>query len=238
MARSPRIDLPGYPQHVIQRGNDRQPCFRTEVDRALYLGILGEELARHECALHAYVLMTNHVHLLLTPSGNGGVGHVMQALGRKYVRKFNDQHQRTGTLWEGRYHACVVDSDTYLLRCSRYIELNPVRAAMVGRPADHRWSSYGFNALGRPDPLVRPHPSYLALGVDAGTRCRIYRELLDEPPPPIELSSIREHLRAQRALGSDQFLQSLESLTGRRIGVGVPGRPKRPSLPTARKTGI
>jgi putative transposase len=136
MPRRPRLDLPGIPQHVVQRGNDRQPCFFADVDRQRYLQDLKEIALREGCAVHAYVLMTNHVHLLMTPTGCGQVALIMQALGRRNVRYINDRYHRTGTLWEGRYKSSPVDRDTYLLHCYRYIELNPVRAHMCSDPAD------------------------------------------------------------------------------------------------------
>ena len=138
MPRSLRVDLPGVAQHVMQRGNDRRPCFFVEIDYIRYLQDLREIARREGCAVHAYVLMTNHVHLLMTPGATGSIGRTMQALGRRYVRYVNDRHGRTGTLWEGRYKACLVGTDQYLLRCYRYIEFNPVRAAMVARPEDLR----------------------------------------------------------------------------------------------------
>jgi REP element-mobilizing transposase RayT len=140
MPRRPSLDLPGIPQHVVQRGNDRQPCFFADVDRQRYLQDLKEIALREGCAVHAYVLMTNHVHLLMTPTGSGQIARLMQALGRRYVRYVNDRYHRTGTLWEGRYKSSLVDRDTYLLHCYRYIELNPVRAAMCTDPADYLWS--------------------------------------------------------------------------------------------------
>jgi putative transposase len=164
MPRRPRIDLPHITQHVVQRGNDRQPCFFTSGDYERYRSDLREITLHEGCEIHAYVLMTNHVHLLMTPNGVGQVARIMQSLGRRYVRYVNDRHHRTGTLWEGRYKACLVGTARYLLRCYRYIELNPVRAAMVEQPGDYRWSSYGSNASGVFDPLVRSHSAYVALG--------------------------------------------------------------------------
>ena len=161
MPRQPRIDLPGIAQHVVQRGNDRRPCFFQTIDHVRYLDELREATIRADCTIHAYVLMTNHVHLLVTPTDTGQVGQMMQALGRRYVRYINDRYRRTGTLWEGRYNACPVQSDDHLLRCYRYIEPNPVRAGMVATPADYRWSSHAANALGRPDPLLTPHPVFI-----------------------------------------------------------------------------
>ena len=170
MARLPRIDLPGQPQHVIQCGNNRSVIFVADEDYQFYLEKLNAACQKYECDLHAYVLMTNHVHLLITPHHIGAIGKLMQMLGRYYVQCFNHQYQRTGTLWEGRYKATLLDSDQYLLVCSRYIELNPVRANMVSHPSDYPWSSYAFNALGKENALLTPHPLYLALGRDETKR--------------------------------------------------------------------
>ncbi|HZS65472.1 MAG TPA: transposase, partial [Burkholderiales bacterium] len=157
MARRPRLELAGVPLHVIQRGNNRAPCFLADGDRQMYLKFLGEAAARHRCALHAYVLMPNHVHLLLTPTDSGAVAAMMQDLGRRYVRLFNDIHRRSGTLWEGRYKAAMVDTERYFLTCQRYIELNPVRAQLVDHPASFRWSTYRHYALGANNSLVSAH---------------------------------------------------------------------------------
>ena len=162
MARLPRLDLPGVPQHVVQRGNNRMPCFLDDEDRLAYLELLRQACLHHGCALHAYVLMDNHVHLLLTPSAQGAVSRMMQMLGRSYVGQFNGRHRRTGTLWEGRYKACLVESEAYLLACQRYIELNPVRAWIVSEPGAYRWSSHGANAYGQEDARLTPHPVYIA----------------------------------------------------------------------------
>ena len=161
MTRLPRIALPSIPQHVIQRGNNRQPCFYADDDYHFYLECLGEAARKYHVSIHAYVLMTNHVHLLLTPAAMTGVSQVMQTLGRRYVRYINHTYRRSGTLWEGRYHASLVQADHYLLTCYRYIELNPVRAGMTDDPAGYRWSSYRCNALGQPDKLIEPHEYYL-----------------------------------------------------------------------------
>lgn len=180
MPRQPRPDLAGVPQHVVQRGNDRQPCFYVADDYRRYLGGLRESATRYGCVVHAYVLMTNHVHLLVTPSSVGAVSRMMQWLGRQYVGYINGRYRRTGTLWEGRYKSCLVDTERYLLTCYRYIELNPVRAAMVADPADYAWSSYRANAQALADPLVVPHAEYLRLGADAPERCVAYRYLFED----------------------------------------------------------
>lgn len=167
MARKPRFTLPGVPQHVVQRGNNRTPCFFSEPDRHRYLDDLAEALERNQCRLHAYVLMTNPVHLLLTPMTEFGISQLMQDVGRKYVRYVNRSYRRTGTLWEGRYKASLVDGEAYLLTCMRYIELNPGRAALVDHPDEYRWSSYAYNAYAQPNALLTPHPIYHGRGTDA-----------------------------------------------------------------------
>jgi putative transposase len=227
MPRQPRLDIADIPQHVIQRGNDRQPCFFEESDYLCYLQELRELALRECCAVHAYVLMTNHVHLLVTPSATGQIARLMQSLGRRYVRYVNDRHHRTGTLWEGRYKACLVDHETYLLQCYRYIELNPVRARMVADPGDYRWSSYGANANGVPNPLVRPHPSYLALGEHDATRQAHYRTLVADAISHGDLAAIRLNLQRQHALGSDRFRATIEAQLGRRAGPATIGRPRK-----------
>jgi putative transposase len=167
MARLGRYFLPDQPLHVIQRGNNRAPIFFHDEDYARYRRWLGEAAARYGCAVHAYLLMTNHVHLLVTPQADGSLPGAMQSLGRRYVRYVNATYRRTGTLWEGRYRAAPIDSEAYFLACARYIEANPVRAGMVAHPSDYGWSSWGAHALGRADPLVTDHPIYRALGRSA-----------------------------------------------------------------------
>ncbi len=228
MARRPRIDLPGIPQHIVQRGNDRQPCFFTDADRHRYLQDLREIALREGCAVHAYVLMTNHVHLLMTPDEGGQVARVMQSLGRRYVRYVNDRYRRTGTLWEGRYKASLIDRDTYLLRCYRYIELNPVRARMCADPADYPWSSHAANALGHNDPLVHPHPTYQNLGSTREERCTTYSAIALETLCDEDIEAIRLHLQRQHALGSDRFRAAIEAQLARPAGPLKIGRPRKP----------
>jgi putative transposase len=226
MARLPRLDLPGIAQHIVQRGNDRQACFADDADYLHYRQELGEAALKHGCALHAYVLMTNHVHLLLTPSEPGAVSRMMQAIGRRYVGSFNTRYRRTGTLWEGRFKAALVDSERYLLTCYRYIELNPVRARMVVRPNEYRWSSHHCNANGVDEPRITPHPCYLALGTDPTERRETYCSLFDESPSSEEAEAIRAHTRQQRALGSDRFQAQVEALTQRAATLRPRGRPR------------
>ena len=227
MARQPRLDLPGVPQHVIQRGNNRQPCFLQEQDYRCYLESLRETSKQHGCRVHAYVLMTNHVHLLMTAEAVGVVSHVMQCLGRRYVTYFNNAYHRTGTLWEGRFKACLIDSECYLLTCYRYIELNPLRAAMVQTPQSYLWSSYHANARGAHDPLVEPHPEYLALGANSEQRCRTYRELFREAISEERLGEIRSYAQKQRALGTIRFQQAVETELDRVATIRERGRPRK-----------
>ena len=180
MARQPRIDLPGIAQHLVQRGNDSQPCFFRDIDHIRHLQELRELSIEGACDVHAYVLMTNHVHLLVTPFQSGAISRLMQPLGRQYVRCTNDTYTRTGRLWEGRYKSHLVANDEQLLRCYRYIELNPVRAGMVPHAGDYRWSSYHRNALGRADPLISPHVCYSGLARSEAERLHAYRELAQQ----------------------------------------------------------
>ena len=228
MPRGKRIDLAGLPQHVVQRGNDRQACFFRDDDYRYYLAALREAALANACRVHAYVLMTNHVHLLLTPAAPGAVARTLQSVGRRYVRHVNDTLGRTGTLWEGRYKSSLVDTDGYLLACYRYIELNPVRAGLAATAGDYAWSSFGSNGLGRFDALVSPHAVFLALDRDADLRRARYRELIAAGVSPAELTAIRLYCQRQRALGSDRFQAQISRLLARPAGLGRPGRPRKP----------
>ncbi|OGI56374.1 MAG: transposase, partial [Candidatus Muproteobacteria bacterium RIFCSPHIGHO2_02_FULL_60_13] len=226
MARKPRFSLPGVPQHVIQRGNNREPCFFAEDDYHRYLGDLREALDRNDCRLHALVLMTNHVHLLLTPMSEHGVSHLMQDLGRKYVRYINHTYRRSGTLWEGRYKSSLIDSEAYLLTCMRYIELNPLRASMVAHPGEYRWSSYAANANGRDNPLLSLHPVYRQLGTDPAARQHAYRELFRQHMDHTIVHDIREALNQELVLGREDFKIRIEQMTQRQTRPGRLGRPQ------------
>ena len=228
MARLPRLDLPGIPQHVVQRGNDRQACFATDVDYGQYLQELREAALKHDCAVHAFVLMTNHVHLLVTPSSAGAISRMMQAIGRRYVGSFNARYRRTGTLWEGRFKAALIDSERYLMACYRYVELNPVRAGMTTSPGEYPWSSYAHNAWGQRQPLITSHQEYLNLGTDPVARQAAYRELIREHLDEPQLTALRQHTQQQRAWGGDRFRQQIEALTQRAAGVRPRGRPRTP----------
>ena len=226
MARLPRFFIEGQPHHVIQRGNNRTPIFASEGDCAFFLVCLGEAATVHAVFIHAYVLMTNHVHLLATPTTPQGLPKIMQSVGRRYVQRFNLARKRTGTLWEGRYRGTLVDSERYFLTCMRYIELNPVRAGMVARPGDYRWSSYRANALGISDALVIPHLIYRELGDSKEARESAYRQLIRQPLLTGDVEAIRQSTNRAWALGSDQFRARIEAASGRRAAPLLHRRPR------------
>ncbi len=227
MARLPRLCPPGIPQHVIQRGNNRSICFADVQDFSAYANWLKEYSQKYHVAVHAWVFMTNHVHLLVTPSTRDGVSAMMQALGRRYVQYFNFQYRRSGTLWEGRFKSSLVQSENYLLQCYRYIELNPVRAAMVGEPSDYAWSSYQCNAHGVESELCTPHEEYLKLATDKEKRLSSYRALFKAHVEVELLEQIRSSVNKGLSLGSDCFKDEVEMLYGRRVRPAKMGRPKK-----------
>ena len=216
MPRLPRLNLPGVPQHVIQRGNNKQVSFFSDKDYAVYLDKLKLYSEKFGVAVHSYILMTNHVHLLMTPETEKGVSQLMQSLGRYYVRYINQTYDRTGTLWEGRYKSTLVDSDNYFLTVSRYIELNPVRAGMVAHPAEYPWSSYQYNALGKPIELITPHILYQGLAKTEKTRQKRYTALFDKMIPGYTLEEIRNSINRAWVLGDERFKRQIEKQTGRR----------------------
>lgn len=216
MARLPRLNLPNIPQHVVQRGNNRQVCFFNDADYAVYLDKFKEYSLKYKVSVHSFVLMTNHVHLLMTPSNSNGVSLLMQSLGRYYVRYINTTYNRSGTLWEGRFKSTLVDSDNYFLIVSRYIELNPVRACMVKLPSEYPWSSFKNNALGLPIQLITPHHCYMSLGRDNADRQQAYKALFDSHIPDCTLNEIRESVNKAWVLGDDRFKTQIEKQTGRR----------------------
>ena len=239
MARLARLCLPGTPQHIIQRGNNRQPCFASDQDHAAYVHWLTEASKKYRVAIHAWVLMTNHVHLLATPAARDGLSKMMQVLGRRYVRYFNYRQRRTGTLWEGRFKSCVVDAEDYLLVCQRYIELNPVRAGMVKHPAEYRWSSYHTNALAVESHLWTPHATWLRLGQTHQERSEAYRNLFAGHIEPDELNKVRDAVNKGLALGNDRFRDEIERLTGRRMRLLRRGpKPKNRPDGDVRKPGV
>jgi len=226
MSRLPRFNIPDQPYHLIQRGNNRCVIFAADEDYAFYLDCLRAAADKAGVVVHAYVLMTNHVHLLVSPGRSDGLGRMMQSVGRRYVRYFNDAQGRTGTLWEGRFKAVPIESEQYLLVCHRYIELNPVRARMVARPGDYRWSSWHANAEGGADGLARPHPLILALGDTPERRREAYRALFAEALSDDTLAAIRHATNTAWPLGGERFKAALAQLTARRVVPAAPGRPR------------
>jgi putative transposase len=227
MARLPRLAIAGLPHHVIQRGNNRQLIFRDAEDHIHYLQCLREAAAEHGLAIHAYVLMPNHVHLLVTPAEDASLARVMQSLGRRYVRWFNDRYGRTGTLWEGRFRSAVIESERYLLACSRYIELNPVRAGLAPDPASFPWSSHAHHVGRRVDPIVSDHAVYWALGNTPFDRQAQYRSIFDHPTDEAFMSRLRDGTNRGWALGDENFLAALRVAPGRPLAPKPRGRPKK-----------
>ena len=226
MARLPRYNLPGQPQHVILRGNNRSIIFAAEEDYRFFLDCLQDAAVRYGSALHAYVLMTNHVHLLMTPERSDSIGKTIQSLGRRYVQYFNYTQKRTGTLWEGRYKSTIIDSEVYLLTCYRYIELNPVRASMVAHPQEYPWSSYLCHAEGKADRLIADHALYLALGVNQEGRQAAYRALFKSHVSEATLVAIRDATNTGWALGNDLFKEEIAAAVSRRVAPLPKGRPR------------
>jgi len=229
MARLARYVIPGQPQHIIQRGNNRQVIFANEADYAFFRDALIEATRKHGLKVHAYVWMKNHIHLLATPEFDDSISKTFQSLGRRYVQYFNYHYARSGTLWEGRYRATVVDSERYLLTLMRYIELNPVRAGMVKLPQDYPWSSYRRNALGEGGPngdWLTAHAEYSRLGRDEAGRLKAYEALFNVPIEPGDLSEIRNCSNKGWALGGERFRSEIEKTGQRRaVSKGV-GRPR------------
>src|SRR5687767_13304379 len=227
MPRRARLRLAGLPLHLIQRGNNRSACFYADEDYALYLHHLKELSCKFRCAVHSYVLMTNHVHLLLTPVRKDGPSLLMKHLGQRYVQYINKTYRRSGTLWEGRFRSSIVQEQGYLLRCYRYIELNPVRAGMVGHPRDYRWSSYLTNGEGTRSDLLKPHEEYLALDRQEAERLAAYRALFRSELDAKEVEEIRGATNGGFALGNERFKAEVAAMLGRRVQPGVSGRPKK-----------
>ncbi|WP_439640283.1 transposase [Nevskia sp.] len=226
MPRRTRVHLDDVPLHIVQRGHNREPCFFSEDDYDTYLYWLGKALGETGCTLHAYVLMTNHVHLLLTPCKAAAVPRLVMTLGQRYVQYINRTYQRTGTLWDSRYKSSAVQADTYLMTCQRYIELNPVRAAMVDDPAHYPWSSYCSNALGKADPFLTPHLLYQALGYSAGERQLAYRKLFRSELDREAIDDIRLAFNQNQPMGNERFHARIEKMTGIRHQARSRGRPR------------
>ena len=227
MARQPRLTVAGYPHHIIQRGNNRQAIVRDDADRERLLGLWLEYSRQFKVAIHAWVIMDNHFHLLATPETGDGLPMMMQAVGRAYVRYFNLRHGRSGTLWEGRYRSTLIESERYLLACMVYIDLNPVRAGMVAQPADYRWSSHRHCIGQASDKLVSPHALFWGLGNTPFAREAAYAALVDAGLNPVQQTQLTQSTLSGWALGSAEFLQDLGASTPRRLQPGKPGRPAK-----------
>lgn len=230
MARQPRLTVAAYPHHVIQRGNDRQAIVRDDADRTRLLVLWQEHAQTFKVAIHAYVVMDNHFHLLVTPETDEGLPLMMQAVGRAYVRYFNLRHQRTGTLWEGRYRSNLIESERYLLACMVYIDLNPVRAGMVDQPADFKWSSYRHSIGQVSDKLVTPHALFWGLGNTPFAREAAYAELVQAGLAQSEKDQLTQSALSGWALGSADFVSALQQSTMRRLLPGKAGRPFKKKL--------
>lgn len=227
MPRRARLTLPNVPMHIIQRGNNRQACFFADDDYRFYRAWLQEYAVKTGCEVHAYVLMTNHVHLLVSAGTSNSVGALMKALGQRYAQYANRCYRRTGSLWEGRFRSCLIQEESYLLVCLRYIELNPVRAKMVEHPADYQWSSYRVNGIGEDSALITAHPLYLALGVDPAARQAAYRKLFGFELESRQIDSIRQATNGNFALGDGRFGEGISRALGMRATPGKAGRPRK-----------
>jgi putative transposase len=225
MPRRARLSVPGIPWHIIQRGNNRSACFFAEEDYVLYLHLLDELSQKFDCAIHSYVLMTNHVHLLMTPQREDSAALLMKHLGQCYVQYINRSYQRSGTLWEGRFRSCLTQSESYVLACYRYIELNPVRANMVRHPREYRWSSYRTNAEGKANALITPHGMHQRLGQSTGSRLEAYRGLFKAHIDDDALNEIRSATNGNYVLGSERFQAEIGQMLGRRVVKGNAGLP-------------
>ncbi|GAB4344272.1 MAG: transposase [Gammaproteobacteria bacterium] len=226
MPRRARSYIAGMPYHVIQRGNNREACFIESENYQFYLELWRQVSKRYEVQVHAYCLMTNHIHVLATPERRSALSDTMRVVGSRYAQYINRKYRRTGTLWEGRHRASLVQSERYLLTCSRYIELNPVRAGMVARPEEYCWSSYGVNGWGD-ESWLRPHEEYLRLGSDTEERTRAYRELFRCQLSEEDLHLIRKAAHYCQPVGDDRFRKQIETRYGIKLGQMRRGRPRK-----------
>ena len=227
MARRPRVLLPDIPLHIIQRGNNRSACSYSDEDYIFYIDTLAVLAELYGCKVHALCLMTNHVHLLLTPTCCAGAGLLMKGLGQRYVKYVNRTYQRTGTLWEGRFRSCLVQQENYVLACYRYIEMNPVRAGMVAHPGDYRWTSYRANAQGELSGFISPHTVYSDLGSGAAQRAEAYRSIFMDRLSPELIEQIRSSTNGNYVLGDQKFASETAQILGNRVSPGVSGRSKK-----------
>ncbi|MBY4676814.1 REP-associated tyrosine transposase [Marinobacterium arenosum] len=227
MPRPPRLEIPGLPHHVVQRGVDRQAVFFDDDCYHTYLQYLQQYSYRYCLRVHSWCLMTNHIHLLVTPNSEKGISKLMQSLNSGYAQLINQRFRRSGHLWSGRFKSSLIDSDHYLLTCMRYIELNPVRAGMVTRPEDYRWSSYRHNALDGWQPWITPHEMYTALGKNRRERRAHYREIVLSPLEEDQLGSLRQATEQGRVFGSDRFQAQISAMLGRDLSPRKRGRPRK-----------
>lgn len=227
MPRQARLMLAGQAYHVIQRGVNKGAIFVDDIDRQLFLHLLHSAFLKHRVALHAYVLMDNHIHLLATPSTQRGLADAMRMQGNNYVQAFNQRHGRNGPLWQGRFHSSMIDSDAYLLSVYRYIERNPVRAGITVSAEDHPWSSVQGNLQRRDDPMLTPHPAFRALAATARNRTAVYARFLRDVNASADLPAIRSHSAKQRPLGDAAFLRMVEKTLGRPVAMRRQGRPRK-----------
>jgi putative transposase len=227
MPRRPRLAVAGIPWHIIQRGNNRSACFFADDDYFFYLDQLQEQSAKFGCAVHAYCLMTNHVHLLLTPEAVDSASLMMKHLGQRCVQRINRTYRRSGTLWEGRFKSCLAQDEGYALTCYRYIELNPVRAGMVTHPKGYQWSSFRFNGEGEKSALLGAHSSYVGLGNNQQERLDAYNTLIESHMDDKQLDQIRTATNGNYALGDKRFQREIEQHLNRRVTPGRPGRPPK-----------
>lgn len=227
MPRKPRFFVPDAPVHVVQRGHNRDPVFIDDGDYQAYLGWLQEAAAEHGCAIHAYVLMTNHIHLLVTPEDQYSIGRMLQKVSRHFGPYLHHTYGTSGSIWEGRYKASLVQTEFYFLACMRYIELNPVRANMVKSPAHYRWSSYRANGQGEEDRLLSPHREYLALAPTKTARCEAYRSLFKSHVDDVKtLGDIRNAWQTGTPLGNELFKKKIEKKLKCKVGYSKRGRPR------------
>jgi putative transposase len=231
MARLPRLTLPGHLHHIIQRGNNRQSIFVDAADDELLLGLVEEHARKQRVAVHAYVLMDNHFHLLATPESDDGIPQLMQSVGRRYVRNYNLRHGRTGTLWEGRYRSTLIQPERHLLACMVYMDLNPVRAEIVSEPGEYRWSSYAHYIGRRVDKLITPHPLYWTLGNTPFARDEAYGALVQSGIGEKEKLALTDATLSGWALGDPKYLAELQNRTDRRVARAQTGRPPKICVP-------
>jgi putative transposase len=239
MPRLLRIALPGHPLHIIQRGTNRQVIFHSPQDKNIFLAWLSDAAKKHGLLIHTYVLMDNHIHLLVTPTAKESAARTMHLVGSRYVRYFNHRYARSGSLWQGRYRSTIVDTEAYFLTCMRYIELNPVRAGLVSQPKDYRWSGYQHNGEGWPDRVITEHPAYALMGNSTTKRRRAYQVLFDAPLEPSVCETIRTSTNQGWPLGKDKYREVIESSTKRRCNPLPLGRPRiSRDRPQPNKSGV